>query len=161
MIELSSEEPLVAMERTPVLGVRDLLRLGLVAHQAGDLRGAMVRYRQVLAREPNQPDALNLVGVLAHQCGDHPLAIALLERAVELDPRAPDFPINLGLAYRAHGNVPRARAEFERAVALRPASAKACLHLGNALRLQGDALGALRACADSPAARAVASCFRS
>ena len=52
----------------------------LTLHQRGQLGEAERLYRQVLARHPDHPDALNLLGVLALQSGRNEQAIGLIER---------------------------------------------------------------------------------
>jgi Flp pilus assembly protein TadD len=43
--------------------------------QAGRLRAAERIYREILAVDPNQPDALHLLGVTSHQMGKHEVAV--------------------------------------------------------------------------------------
>ena len=52
-------------------GLEVLLRRGLEAHQEGRLEEALGAYEEVLARSPDNGDALNLVGVVLHQQGDN------------------------------------------------------------------------------------------
>ena len=59
------------------------LQLALQHHRAGRLAEAEPIYRQVLARQPDHPDALHLLGLIAHQVGRHADAKALIERAIE------------------------------------------------------------------------------
>ena len=62
--------------------IEPLLQQGIAHHQAGHFSEAQTIYRQVLARRPDQPDALHYLGVLAGQAGDHQTAIDLIRRAV-------------------------------------------------------------------------------
>src|SRR5438874_631251 len=67
-------------------------------------------YRQVLERDPDNPDALHLLGVLHHQLGDHGNAVALIRRAMARRPSAATMYVNLAEAYRALGDHERAAA---------------------------------------------------
>jgi predicted Zn-dependent protease len=65
------------------------LEVGIEHHKAGRAEDAEKVYRAVLAKVPNQPDALNLLGVLAMEAGNHDAAFDLLERAVAARPKDP------------------------------------------------------------------------
>jgi len=58
-----------------------LLRRGAALHQAGQLAQAQALYRQVLAQDPGNAEALHLLGVLAHQTGHHAAAEQLIRQA--------------------------------------------------------------------------------
>ena len=75
------------------------LQLALENHQAGRLPQAEQLYRQVLAADPRQPDALHLLGVLAQQSGKLDAAIQLIIRAIAIRPDAV-YHTNLGEALR-------------------------------------------------------------
>ena len=84
----------VATVSAPDLGA--LLQAALSQHQAGQLAEAEARYRQVLAIDSEQPDALHLLGVLALQGGQADVAVPLIERAVTHRPNAPALPHESG-----------------------------------------------------------------
>jgi len=65
--------------------VAQALQLALQHHQAGRLEEAEALYRQVLAVEPQQFDALQLLGLLASQAGHHAAAIELMARALTIN----------------------------------------------------------------------------
>jgi hypothetical protein len=54
---------------TPPVKLREAMGMALGHHQAGRWAEADALYRQILAAEPDNPDALHLRGVLAHQTG--------------------------------------------------------------------------------------------
>jgi Flp pilus assembly protein TadD len=60
-------------------------------------------YQEVLAQEPRNADALNLLGVLHHQRREPGRAVELIRRAVNLQPKVPEYHVNLAEAYRAQG----------------------------------------------------------
>lgn len=63
-----------------------LLREGATLHQAGQLKAAETRYRDVLAQTPDHPVALHNLGIVAAQFGDLRNALPLFERAVQAAP---------------------------------------------------------------------------
>ena len=71
-----------------------LLSRGLAVHQQGDLPAALALYRQVLALDRANADAIHLIGVIAYQTGDPATAIAALGDAIEaaLHPEASKAP---------------------------------------------------------------------
>jgi tetratricopeptide (TPR) repeat protein len=122
---------------------REALRIAVGHHQAGRLQAAEQIYRQVLAADPNDPDALHLLGVIAYQTGRHDLAVEYIERAIRLQGKVAFFHNNLGAAYKALQRLPEAIACFRRAAELRPDYAEAHNNLGLALQDQGDLEGAI------------------
>ncbi|MGY4803344.1 tetratricopeptide repeat protein, partial [Teichococcus aerofrigidensis] len=76
---------------TPPPDTVALLREASARHAGGDLARAEALYRQVLARDPREANALNLLGVLHRQRGDLPGALRLIRRALALRPEAPVF----------------------------------------------------------------------
>jgi protein O-GlcNAc transferase len=58
-------------------------------HQTGRIAEAEAAYRSVLARDPNQFDALHLLGLIRYQQGRSQEAHDLLSQAVKLKPRSP------------------------------------------------------------------------
>lgn len=116
----------------------------LAIHQAGNLDAAAHLYRSILARQPENSDALHLLGVLHHQQGDHAGAVELISRAVALNPTASVFHANLAEAYRAQGQLERAVDCCRTALRLVPTSLDARYNLG--LALQG--LGRTREAAE-------------
>ncbi len=106
-------------------------------HQAGRLAEAEQLYRQILARFPQQPDALHFLGLLAHQRGEHESAVALMDQALRAAPRHAPCHSNRGNALLALGRLDDAVASFRAALALDRDLAEAHLNLGNALDRQG------------------------
>jgi len=114
------------------------MQTALAHHQAGRLGPAQEIYRQVLAREPNHPDALHLLGLIAHQAGDNAAAVQLIERAIKLRPRAPEFYINLAIALRQLNRMYDAQRAYETAIALNPKLPEAYEGLGLLLIAAGS-----------------------
>jgi len=91
-------------------------------------------YRQVLAEDPANPDALHLLGMTCHQLGRHAAAVELIERAIRQMPAVAAFHNNLGTVLEAQSRFREALACFERALRIEPDYAEAHINLGNALQ---------------------------
>ena len=115
-----------------------LLQSAVGQHQAGRLAEAEALYRQVIAHDPEQPDALHLLGVLAYQSGRSDLAVPLMRRAISYRPNAASYQLNLGNALLALDQTDAAITAYQRAAALQPQDAGAVYNLGNALLKRGD-----------------------
>ena len=115
----------------------ELLKTGVQLHQAGKLQEAEQIYRQVLARQPNHPDALHLLGVLAYQVGQAKTAVDLLGRAVAANPGVGEYYNHLGAALTAAGKPEDAVAAYNTAAHLKPDMPETYNNLGNALGMQG------------------------
>jgi predicted O-linked N-acetylglucosamine transferase (SPINDLY family) len=96
------------------------LRAAVEHHRSGRLKEAEEGYTRVLVRDPNQPDALNLLGVLATQMGEPIVAQELIKRAIAVKPTVADFYDNLGDALTALGRYDEVIAARRHAVALNP-----------------------------------------
>ena len=114
------------------------LELALQHHQAGRLAQAEQLYRQILARQPANPDALHFLGVLAHQVGRNEEAIELIESA-HRNGRAHAHSLNsLGMAYLGAGRPKEAKRCLTKALALKADYAEAHSNLGAALKALGQ-----------------------
>ncbi len=89
-------------------------------HRAGDLAKAGAVYREVLAEDPRQADALHLLGVVAFQQGRLREAIARIEAAIAINPAPAAYHSNLGNALRRSGNHAAAIACYDAALARDP-----------------------------------------
>ena len=128
---------------------RKLLARALEKHQAGDLMAAGGLYRKVLAKDPKNVDALNLLGTLLLSAGQAETAAELLARATDL---APDYfaPfVNYGNALQALGRGEEAVRAFETARRLQPGSAEAAANHASALNDAGRHAEALEAAAEA------------
>jgi len=98
----------------------DTLAEALHHHEAGELEKAAALYQAILAKTPDQADALHLLGVLTHQRGDAEAALGLLRRAIALKPETPSFHGNLGNVLQELGRSTEAIPHYEKALALDP-----------------------------------------
>lgn len=120
------------------------LEQGIEHHKAGRGEEAEKVYRAVLAKVPNQPDALNLLGVLAMEAGNHEAAFDLLERAVQARPKDPVVLNNYGNALSLVRRFEDAIRHLERALAIKPDMADSWLNLGRTLNFAGQGERALK-----------------
>jgi tetratricopeptide (TPR) repeat protein len=112
--------------------LQQLFDAALAHHQAGRLAQAEPVYRQVLAVNPNQPEALHLLGLLYHQAGHSQQGLDLILRSVQLAPTFSSLN-NLGEVLRALARHNEAIACYRRAIELNPKFAEAYANLGWAL----------------------------
>jgi tetratricopeptide (TPR) repeat protein len=117
--------------------ISEALAIAARHHQAGRLQAAEQIYRQILAVEPNQADALHLLGVIAYQTGKYEIAVEYIGRAIALNGTEATFYNNLGMALKDQGKLDEAAACHRRALELKPDSAEAHNNLGTALQGQG------------------------
>jgi protein O-GlcNAc transferase len=109
------------------------IEFGLKLHRKGQLARAEKIYRKVLARVPNQTDALHLLGVISRITGKHEAAVELIQRALALRPKWPEAWYNLGHAYRDGGQSEQAISAYRKSLELNPCFADAYISLGNLL----------------------------
>jgi Flp pilus assembly protein TadD len=114
-------------------------------HRAGRLPQAEAIYRQILALNPKDPDALHLLGVLATQVG-HVEGIPLLRSAIAQRPQFPEAYSHLGSALHLRGELKEAITCYRTAIALLPDSPETWRNLGDALTLAGEPEEAARCC---------------
>ncbi|HET7930249.1 MAG TPA: tetratricopeptide repeat protein [Rhodanobacteraceae bacterium] len=112
------------------------LNRAIHAHQHGDLELAERLYRQVLARNLGQPDALHFLGVVCHQRGHSDEAVELIQAALKGTPNHPDAHNNLGNIHNECGRLADAEACYRRALACAPGNLDAWGNLGMVLEAQ-------------------------
>jgi tetratricopeptide (TPR) repeat protein len=115
------------------LTIEQALQAAVGQHQAGHLAAAEAIYRQILAVQPNHPEALHLLGAVALVSGRYVEALDLIGRALTISPNHPIYESNLGEAYRRLGRLDEAIVHLRRAVALQPDYVDALNNLGSSL----------------------------
>ena len=119
--------------------MHDVLKAALADHRAGRLDRAAAAYRQVLAADPGNADALHLLGLTERQAGRGQEATALIRRALTLAPHLIEARLNLANILQAGGDMAAARAQWRMVLALDPANAAAWHALGATLAGDGGA----------------------
>jgi len=114
------------------------LQSAIQLHQAGQLEQAEALYRQILATDPANPKATDLLGVIFAQRKQFSQAAALFQQAIALQPNVAEFYQHLGqtMIDTKHGN--EAVACFRQVVALQPSNHFAFFRLGSLLVTSGQ-----------------------
>lgn len=127
----------------PPASVQDLLQRGVTLQRAGNLGQAEAIYRQVLAAEPENPEAANLLGLICLQVGRPDDAVTLFNNATLLRPNVAVYQGNLALAHKARGAPEVAVAHLRHALRLKPDAPDLMNNLANALDMTGERQEAL------------------
>ncbi len=114
----------------PGRSVKATLQAALAHHRSGRAADAQVLYREVLAAEPNNPDAHHLMGLLALGRHDVLTARTHFERAAALRPTVAEYRSNFGHALRLLGEWNRAEDELRRCTVVGPSYADGWINLG-------------------------------
>jgi tetratricopeptide (TPR) repeat protein len=122
------------------------IRVAVQHHKAGRLAEAETVYRQILACDPNDPQALRLLGVIACQMGHLDAGITLFDRAVKADPKDAEAHANLGNALAQTGRTEAACTVYQRANELCADNAAILSNLGIVLKDLGRFDAAVAAC---------------
>ncbi len=117
--------------------MEDRLREALALHRQGRLREAVVRYRAILEKHPDEARVLGLLGLAEFQVGDLDAARALLTRSLQLEPRDANAWSNLGMVHLKAEATEQSLACFERALEIQPSHPDALNNLAQALRRLG------------------------
>lgn len=106
-------------------------------HGMGMLTDAIVCYRDVLERDPENAAAHHFLAMALHADGEHAQAIPHLKHAARLDPGNPDIWNNLGVASETAGAIEEAQSAFRRCLALDAGLAEPRFNLAHSLLRQG------------------------
>ena len=106
----------------------------LAIHKAGDLPGAELLYRRVLAANPSHADSLHLLGLVAGELNRPAEAIASIEAALRVRPGVPVYLANLGLALRRAGHLDEALAAYDLSIGRMPSKPETHYKRGCVLR---------------------------
>jgi tetratricopeptide (TPR) repeat protein len=87
-------------------------------HQQGKVAAAEQIYRQVIAQDPGNPDALHLLGLIAQDAGNYAAAVELMNRAIASEPGIPLYRVNLAKVFRGINRLDDALASVTRAAEL-------------------------------------------
>lgn len=126
--------------------IGQLLQAGLAAQKAGRAAQAEQAYAQVLAIDPRNPDAWQLLGLLAKNNGRPDLAVDHMRRSLDANPRQPGVWSNLGNLHLSEHRPADALACYDRAIALMPGNAEFHYHRAKALHALRRLDEATKAC---------------
>lgn len=111
-----------------------MLQQAIALHQRGQLAEAAILYRDILAQNPENADALHLLGVLEAQRSNASAGIELIERAIRIQPNNAAFLFNQGNALSDLKRFDAALASYDRALALKPDYAEGLCSRGTVLQ---------------------------
>jgi tetratricopeptide (TPR) repeat protein len=115
----------------------EMLQTAIEHQRRGRILDAENLYRQILAREPEQVDALHHLGLASHELGRSEEAIEYLRQAVRLSPDFAEAHNSLGVVLTKARKLEDAAQSYRRALALRPDLAHVQNNLGLVLTQQG------------------------
>ena len=118
----------------PALLIGDALAL----YQAGQLKPALAKCRDILTTDPNHLAALNLSGSIHLDLGEAAKSVDCLRGVVSLLPKNPQSHYNLGTALAAKGDLEEAITCQNHALELQPDYPEALYNLANAFRQTGE-----------------------
>ncbi len=116
------------------------LRDALSALQSGRDAQALSLLNAILARWPEEPDALQLLGLLRRKNGDQEGAVEFFRRSLAARPAQPNVCHNLGNALLACGRRSEAEAAYAEALRLAPDHIDARIALGE-VQFEGGKIG--------------------
>ena len=128
------------------LTIAQALDLAFSHYNNADMPRAEQVCRLVLAKDPDQVDAMQLLGLVLSQRGEYAEAVEFLRKAILKAPDHSALHNNLGLTLHQMGKGEEAVIEFRRAIELREDFAKTHNNLGAALMKLGHLDEAVNAC---------------
>ena len=134
---VARDEPLAQGSAPRTVTDQQAVQWAMSLQRDGQSKQAEVIYRQILAQQPRQSDALHLLGLMMFQRGRLDMAVDLVRRAIDARPNFATYYSNLGVILRARGEQDAALKAYQ--AALRLAGDSAELH--NNLAVMHDELG--------------------
>lgn len=141
-----TQTPKSAPSASPTLVARPFLdssRAAQAVAAAGNLDGALERFREAVQQNPDDAESLNNLGLALVHAGETKQALPHLERATKSFPGVWEYRFNLARAYSQMQHWSRAAAEYRAALELFPDDYATHYNLGVALHRQGDEEGAV------------------
>ena len=138
-VEAARKAVSLASAEEPGQATNALIMLSSAQERAGDPKGAEATLRQILAKDADNPTALNNLGYFLTEREERlEEALGLIERAVRADPQNPSFLDSLGWAYFKLGKLKEAERYLSDAARLNPTSATIQEHLGDLFKKLGQ-----------------------
>ncbi|BAY29954.1 hypothetical protein NIES2107_17980 [Nostoc carneum NIES-2107] len=113
------------------------LQLTVRDHRSNRLTKAESGYRQILALQPNHPEALYGLGVLMRQKDEYQTAEIIFKNLLQVQPNSIKALFSLGNLYQIQNQLSEAIALYNQILTLQPDAIAAYNNLGYALQQQG------------------------
>ncbi len=113
------------------------LNLAIQHQKANRFAKAHKIYNQILAAQPNNPEALYGLGVLAQKLGKSQEAEQLINAVLRVQPQSVKAWFSLGNLHQTQGNLPAAEKAYQQAIAIQPDAGAIYNNLGYNLQQQG------------------------
>jgi protein O-GlcNAc transferase len=117
--------------------INDMMAQAVTHHEAKRLPQAEALYRQILGRDPNNPDALHRLGLIAFHTGHTNDALALISQAIRIQPNVAEYHCNIGAVLSQTGKPNEAAAAFQQSLKIKPGLIDALINLGNLYQVAG------------------------
>ena len=138
-VEAARKALSLASAEEPGQGTNALIMLSSAQERAGDTKGAEATLRQVLAKDADNPTALNNLGYFLTEHNEKlEEALGMIERAVRAEPENPSFLDSLGWVYFKLGKLKEAERYLSDAARRNPTSAAIQEHLGDLFKKLGQ-----------------------
>ena len=110
------------------------LEKGISYHQIGNLKDAETIYRNVIAKNSTQPDALHLLGLIELQKGNPELSASLIQKAIAISKHNATYHFNLGVSLFQLVRYEQAKESYLAAIKIKPTDQKSLFNLGVTLQ---------------------------
>ena len=94
--------------------INQLLNLAAKKHNEGELDSAEILYKEILEKEPDNFNALNLLGAIDYQLGRYEEAVKKITKAIRINSDSAICYYNLAMSYDALNNEERAVKNFKK-----------------------------------------------
>ena len=106
------------------------LEKGISYHQIGNLKDAEAIYRNVIAKNSIQPDALHLLGLIELQKGNPELSVSLIQKAIAISKHNATYHFNLGVSLFQLARYEEAKESYLAAIKIKPTDQKSLFNIG-------------------------------
>ena len=100
--------------------INQLLNLAAKKHNEGELDSAEILYKEILEKEPDNFNALNLLGAIDYQLGRYEEAVKKITKAIRINSGSAICHYNLAMSYDALNNEEKAVKNFKKVLEINP-----------------------------------------
>jgi len=110
------------------------LEEGVILHKSGKFEEAKKIYEEIIKKNPNNFEVINLLGIIFLQLKKYDEATLLIKKAIKINPNHHALYNNLGVSYKELEQHEEAIKNFKKAIELNPDYAEAYNNLGITLK---------------------------